>query len=106
MPALAKNILQVRSSAPRRRARPVIAAALAALLGAAVPAIGAAPAHAEEAAITEGRLLKQLYLIGVSRLARGDAAIAVQPFQVVSEVAPELPQAHYSLAMAMVLSDF
>jgi hypothetical protein len=91
-----------------RRPRPRVAVALAAALlgGVALPAT-VAPAHALEApVITEARLLKQLYLIGVSRVARGNPAGAVQPFQVVSEVAPELPEGHYSLAMAMVLADF
>jgi tetratricopeptide (TPR) repeat protein len=51
-------------------------------------------------------LLRQLYLNGQARIARGDPAGAAAVFQVTSEVAPELPQMQYSLALSQVLADF
>jgi hypothetical protein len=95
-----------RRSAAAAPARCQVVAAFVAMMLAllALPA-GASPAQAGDA-ITEARLLKQLYLIGLSRMARGDAAAAVSPFQVVTEVAPELVEADHLLATAMVLADF
>jgi tetratricopeptide (TPR) repeat protein len=68
----------------------------------------AQPAEAGDApaVYAESQLLKQLYLNGVARMAQGDPARAVPAFQLVSEVAPELAQAHYALGLAMVLADF
>jgi hypothetical protein len=91
------------TAAPARKR--VAAAMVAALLAFSVAPAGAAPAKAGDP-VAEARLLKQLYLIGLSRMARGDAAAAVGPFQVVTEVAPELAEAQHLLATAMVLSDF
>jgi hypothetical protein len=85
--------------------RPVVAAVLAVLLALMALPVGTSPAQAGDA-VTEARLLKQLYLIGLSRMARGDAAAAVGPFQVVTEVAPELVEAQHLLATAMVVADF
>jgi hypothetical protein len=51
-------------------------------------------------------MLRQLYLNGQARMARGDCAGAVAPFRVTSEVAPELAQTHYSLGLATMLADF
>lgn len=62
-------------------------------------------ALADEAA-GQSQMLRQLYLNGLARIAKGDTAAAVAPFQVTSEVAPELPQTHYSVALALVMSDF
>jgi hypothetical protein len=85
--------------------RPVVAAFVAAMLALTALPAGASPAQAGDP-VAEARLLKQLYLIGLSRMARGDAAAAVGPFQVVTEVAPELTVAQHLLAVAMVVSDF
>jgi hypothetical protein len=79
--------------------RPVVAALAAAMLALAALPAGASPAQAGDP-VAEARLLKQLYLIGLSRMARGDAAAAVGPFQVVTEVAPELTEAQHLLAAA------
>jgi hypothetical protein len=83
----------------------VRAAMLGVLLAATAIPVGSSFAHTEDV-VTEARLLKQLYLIGLSRVARGDPAGAVAPFQVITEVAPELTEAHHLLAAAMVLADF
>src|SRR5690606_10288952 len=95
-----------RRTAARASGRRLLMGALAALLVllAAAP-LGAAPRSVGEP-VTEARLLKQLYLIGLGRMARGDPEAAVAPFQVVTEVAPELVEAQQLLAAAMVLSDF
>jgi hypothetical protein len=95
-----------RRDAAAAPARQRVAAALVAgmLAFAALPA-GASPALAGDA-IAEARLLKQLYLIGLSRMARGDAVAAIGPFQVVTEVAPELSEVQHLLAVAMVVADF
>jgi hypothetical protein len=98
--------IAARRSAAAAPARKRVAAALvAALLAVTVAPVGAAPAKAGDP-VTEARLLKQLYLIGLSRMAQGDAAAAIGPFQVVTEVAPELAEAQHLLATALVLSDF
>lgn len=89
--------------APERRL--LIGALVASLIVLAVAPLGAAPRSVGEP-VTEARLLKQLYLIGLGRMARGDPDAAVAPFQVVTEVAPELVEAQHLLAAAMVLSDF
>jgi hypothetical protein len=49
---------------------------------------------------------QQLYLSGLARMARGDAAGALGPFQVLAESVPELGATHYALATALLLSDF
>jgi hypothetical protein len=51
-------------------------------------------------------VLRQVYLSGVARIARGDPGGAVSAFKVVNEFAPDLPEAQYSLALSMVLADF
>lgn len=89
--------------APERRL--LIGALVASLIVLAAAPLGAAPRSVGEP-VTEARLLKQLYLIGLGRMARGDPDAAVAPFQVVTEVAPELVEAQHLLAAAMVLSDF
>lgn len=68
-----------------------------------------APAFAQKASKSEAgqsRMLGQLYLNGQARLAKGDPAGAAAVFQVTSEVAPELPQMQYALALAQLLADF
>jgi hypothetical protein len=94
-----------RSAAAAQARRPVVAAMIAVSLALMALPVGTSRAQAGDA-VTEARLLKQLYLIGLSRMARGDAAAAVGPFQVVTEVAPELVEAQHLLATAMVVSDF
>jgi hypothetical protein len=39
-------------------------------------------------------------------MAKGDAAGALLPFEVTSEVAPELPQTHYAVGVALLIADF
>ena len=51
-------------------------------------------------------LFEQFYLSGIARLARGDPAGAASVFATTREIAPELPQMHYGLALAQVLADF
>lgn len=94
-----------RDAAAAPAARPGLTALVVVLLALMALPVGSGPAKAGDA-VTEARLLKQLYLIGLSRMARGDAAAAVGPFQVVTEVAPELVEAQHLLATAMVVSDF
>src|SRR5438270_599542 len=65
------------------------------------------PAAAEPATIgAPTHIAQQLYLNALARVARGNPAGAVAPFQVLAEVAPELPSLHHSLAYAMLLADF
>jgi hypothetical protein len=59
-----------------------------------------------EAHPVQSQMLRQLYLNGVARITRGDAAGAVAPFLVTSQIAPELAQTHYSLAVAQMMADF
>jgi hypothetical protein len=63
---------------------------------------------AKQAAVSgpQSRVAQQLYLNGLARIARGNPAGAITPFQVLSEVAPELPSMHHSLAYALLLADF
>jgi tetratricopeptide (TPR) repeat protein len=51
-------------------------------------------------------LLEQLYQTGIARMGRGDPAGAANAFKLSFEFAPELPQMHYALAIAEMLSDF
>jgi hypothetical protein len=51
-------------------------------------------------------LFEQFYLSGIARLGRGDPAGAASIFATTNEIAPELPQMHYVLALARVLADF
>src|SRR5690242_21784275 len=74
------------AAAPTRRG--VLAALVVAMLAFTALPAGATPAQAGDA-IAEARLLKQLYLIGLSRMARGDAVAAIGPFQVVTERSEE-----------------
>jgi tetratricopeptide (TPR) repeat protein len=81
-----------------------MALALAAILAA--PFAGRDARAEPNATASQTQLLKQLYLNGLARMAQGDPGRAISAFQVVTEVAPSLPQGHYSLALAMVLADF
>src|SRR5690349_13106265 len=98
-------VLGRRDAAAAPALRGVAAALVAGMLAFTALPAGATPAQAGDA-IAEARLLKQLYLIGLSRMARGDAVAAIGPFQVVTEVAPELTEAQHLLAVAMVVGDF
>lgn len=88
-----------------RTRRGACLAAAALLLFSLTPVAGRAQGVGETNAASS-QMLRQLYLSGMARLARGDPAGAITPFQVASEVAPELPQTHYSVALAMVIADF
>jgi hypothetical protein len=51
-------------------------------------------------------ILNKIYVSGVGRLSRGDAKGAVGAFQTVAEVAPELADPNFALALAQILADF
>src|SRR5689334_24857274 len=59
-----------------------------------------------ESASAHTHLLRQLYISGLARMAKGDPAGASEAFRIAAEVAPELPQMHYSLGLAQVLADW
>jgi hypothetical protein len=77
--------------------------AAAALWLAAAP-VAAADKRPETPANTH--LLRQLYTSGLARMAKGDPAAASDVFRVAAEVAPELPQMHFSYGLARVLADW
>jgi hypothetical protein len=99
---VAREALNCSDAEVRDRARP---AALIALV-VAVIAFTAAPGGHAVAQTAKTHLVEQLYLTGLARVARGDPASAESAFRVASEVAPGVPQIHYSLALTMMLSDF
>jgi hypothetical protein len=87
--------------------------AVCALLVAGALALGGGPVVAQQAGAssagertTNTAILNKIYTSGNARLARGDVAGAASAFQTVSEIAPELANTSYSLAVAMMLSDF
>jgi tetratricopeptide (TPR) repeat protein len=97
---------------PKRRFRPAAAAAVVAMLALASPVAAqqqpTAPPVSPPGTPPLGatHLLEQLYLDGEARMAEGDPARAVAAFALVRETVPELPQAHYALAVALLLADF
>jgi len=64
------------------------------------------PATATEQPRTNTAILNKIYVSGFGRLSRGDAKGAVGAFTTVAEVAPEIADAGYALALAQVLADF
>jgi hypothetical protein len=52
------------------------------------------------------QLLHQIYQNGIARMASGDARRAIPVFRLVREVAPEVPEANYQLALAITVGDF
>lgn len=88
-----------------RSGRLGLGAVAAALLCLLCPATGFAQSQ-PEAAASHTHLLRQLYTSGLARMAKGDPAGATEVFRIAAEVAPELPQLHYSLGLAQVLADW
>jgi hypothetical protein len=82
-----------------------LGAVAAALLCVAWPAPGSAEDQ-PDAAVSRTHLLRQLYTSGLARMAKGDPASATDAFRITAEVAPEVPQMHYSLGLAQVLADW
>jgi tetratricopeptide (TPR) repeat protein len=85
----------------------VAAGWIAAVLATAAAAQSVSPDSLRAAART-GRthFFEQYYQAGLARLASGDAARALPLFETASDVAPDLPQLHYQVALAQVLADF
>jgi hypothetical protein len=90
--------------------RACIVGGIAALgcVAAAVPAVAQSLPPSAHRDVQSGRthLFEQFYLSGIARLARGDPAGAASVFETTHEIAPDLPQMHYVLALARVLADF
>jgi hypothetical protein len=83
------------------------ALSLAALVAAVVLAPGDAfGEERSEQAASQTHVLRQLYTSGVARMAKADPNGAVAVFRVATEVAPDLPQMHYSFGLAQVLADW
>jgi hypothetical protein len=59
-----------------------------------------------ETAAGQTQVLRQLYTSGLARMAKADLTGAIDVFRVTAEVAPDLPQMHYSLGLALVLADW
>lgn len=97
-------------TSPRRI--PAAAVAVATIMAAsAVPAVAGsqaavAPSQATVHFPAGTHLLEQLYQTGLARLGNGDPGGAVRVLQVSYDIAPELSQMHYSLALAKVIADF
>jgi hypothetical protein len=87
---------------PARRSIAIVAAAVL-LLAASPAALGQ---NRPEAPVASTHLLRQLYTSGLARMAKGDPAAAADVFRVAAEVAPELPQMHFSYGLARVLADW
>jgi len=68
------------------------------------PAGAATPAQEQRPATTN--ILHKIYTSGNARLARGDVKSAAAVFQTVVDIAPERPEADYSLGLAQLLADF
>jgi len=92
-------------------------AALAALAGPAliagsvlvatpVLAQGGPKTEKSEARQTSTAILTKIYNSGNGRLAKGDVKGAASALQIVADVAPEVAEANYSLALAQILADF
>jgi hypothetical protein len=80
---------------------------LATLVAMAVLAPGnAVGADRPEQATSQTHVLRQLYTSGVARMAKADPNGAIAVFRVATEVAPDLPQMHYSFGLAQVLADW
>lgn len=81
------------------------AATVAAALFMLTPAESRAESRAETGYV-QTHLLRQLYTSGLARMAKGDPQGAADLFRLATEVAPELPQMHFSLGLAKLLADW
>lgn len=81
------------------------AATVVAALSILAPAQSPAEDRAEPG-VVQTHLLRQLYTSGLARMAKGDPQGAAEVFRLATEVAPELPQMHFSLGLARMLADW
>jgi predicted nucleic acid-binding Zn-ribbon protein len=80
--------------------------ALAAGLWMGLPSTQAVAQDKPAAGKVSTNILAKIYDSGYARMSRGDVNGAVSAYQTVADIAPEVGEANYQLALAMVLADF